>query len=483
MHKKSSNAAAPYAVKRASLVLTLLLCIVACSQPSARATRLPPELMATVSSAMPKSAVRLDGSIQTAEGDIYLPVILTAKAKPGVKVTLEGRFPKEGKPDFLSFSNGWTYLRVIAKNNLKTVAIPSDTPENLRQRLLSSKLPPDLIVPEGLKFPENLKALVGDVNVPIAETKPEAADGTAQDEIARSGIVLAISPAMGKVALLDESDLTKITEFPTEGTPCGVATGDGLAYIADQTKQRVLILDPKKRQFLGQMDLPAQCAPKGIALFEKAKLLYVSESATNNIAVIETATARVLMRTKVPAGPGRLLLTPDRTRLLVLNVPAGLLTIVDTASQRVLGSVATGAMPSFITVTSDSKHAFVSNRAANSIAVVDLISRKVVRRLAAGTGPTGVALNKAGDRLFVANAKDNTIWVFDLLSGQKSDEIRLPLDVDFPGELTLMPDGKRLLVASEATDAIGVFNIETLKFESQPVIGVTTDEVRWMAVK
>ncbi len=57
-------------------------------------------------------------------------------------------------------------------------------------------------------------------------------------------------------------------------------------------------------------------------------------------------------------------------------------------------------------------------------------------------------------------------------------EVKLPLDLDFPGEISLMPDGEHLLVSSEATDTVGVLNTTSLKFEEQQIIGFTSDEIR-----
>jgi DNA-binding beta-propeller fold protein YncE len=123
--------------------------------------------------------------------------------------------------------------------------------------------------------------------------------------------------------MLAEGTFKKIAEFPTEGTPGGMAYADGKLYIADQSKNRILKLDPLRKQFIGQMDLPAHSAPKGVAALPDGELLYVSESGSSSIAVFEAKDDRLLVRTKVLSGPGRLAVTPNGSTLLVLNVPAG----------------------------------------------------------------------------------------------------------------------------------------------------------------
>src|SRR5262249_15532130 len=154
----------------------------------------------------------------------------------------------------------------------------------------------------------------------------------------------------GSILLLDGTSLEKIFDFPTEGTPVGLTSANGLVFIADQGKHRVLILDPLKREFLGQVNLAPKSAPKGIAALPNGKLLYVSESSANDIAVIETHTRRVLLRTKVSGGPGKLVVTPSGNFVLGLNVASGQVVIMSTLNQRLVGLVKIGNVPSDLVV-------------------------------------------------------------------------------------------------------------------------------------
>jgi YVTN family beta-propeller protein len=99
----------------------------------------------------------------------------------------------------------------------------------------------------------------------------------------------------------------------------------------------------------------------------------------------------------------------------------------------------------------------------------------VIETLKTGNGPTGLAFDEEETKLFVANAKDNTISVFDLKTNKRLDDIKLPLDLDFPGGIMLMPDRKHLLVSSESTPNVGLIDTKTMMVEKQPDIGQTID--------
>lgn len=467
----------------AALVAVSAMCSLT---PFALATRLPADLKTQIGTHMPAVKLfRLDGSLQTGAGDLYLPLMPPAGFQPVKGQEVLAALPSSGKPDLIVFGSGWSFLRVTQQGPHRSLKLPDGMSEKLKKHILTSKFPSDLLVPDGFVLPLSLKSIRSDVAVNIIDDLSilkQAKEADFVPDASGAGVVIATSPNCGKLAIIDDKSFKKIDEIPTEGTPCGITYFGGIVYVADQTKHRILQFDPTKRVFLGQIDLPTKCAPKGVAALKQSKLLYVSESATNQIAVLEIPSGKVLSRTKVPAGPGRLAVTPSGSHLLVLNATAGVLTLVNTATQRMVAAIPIGPTPGFMTVSKDSQLAFVASKGANTVTVVDLNKKAVVHKFPTGTSPTGVALNNDETKLFVANAKENTIWVLDLKTKEKVEEIKLPLDLDFPGEITLMPDGEHLLVSSEATDTVGILNTSTLKFETQPIIGFTSDEIKWFPV-
>jgi len=454
------------------------------------ATKLPANLKTGIQKDFPGAKIRLDGAFETAHGELFIPII-PAKTTHDKKaeIFLQAALPSRQEPNFLVFANAWCFVRMVSRGRFRSIKLPSDMTEAFRKFVLSGKLAPDLIVPEHFILAKSLKPIVGDLSIQLVDdeigTKPEAGTPikTTPKAAKNSGSIFVLSPTTGKITMLDGNTLEKLTEFSTEGTPSGFAFAQGKVYIADQSKSRILKLDPKSRQFIGQIDLPPHSAPKGVAASPSGKLIYVAESGTGNIAVIEAANDKLLVRTKVTVGPGRLAVTPNGAQVLVLNTPAGKMSLLSGLTQKLLGAMSLGTMPSGIEVTSDSQTAYISNRLSNSVSVVDLLKRAVVETLKTGNGPTGLVLNDDESKLFVSNAKDNTIAVFDLKGHKKLDDIKLPLDLDFPGNFILMRDRKHILISSESTDAIGLFDTTTMTFEKQPSIGHTSDEFLWVPVE
>lgn len=505
------------------------------AQP-AFATRPPDNLKEPIKQTFPNARVRLDGVIETTDGTLYIPLIpktVTAKATPG----LSAKYPAQA-PILFAFSNGWYYLKLSDKDGKKVLTLPV-LKDDEKKKIASCMLPPDLIVPLNMFVSPELKASIGEVRVPVlgsaasattttvgttpvaggetkatagkpgatkaATSKPGTATKpaskpattspvqTSQVPVARAdeqpieseetakaeGVVAVTSPQTGKIALLSSS-MNKLGELPTDGTPGGMATAGGKLFIADQTKNRILIVDPQKREFAGQIDFPPGSSPKDVAAQADGTFLYVSECAANKIAIVELATQKILMHTLVPAGPTRMEVAPNGYTLLVLNVPAGKVSFISTLNQKLVGVVGVGGMPSDVMISKDSRTAYVSNRLSNTVSVIDVTQKRVLRTMPTGEGPTGMALSKDGTRLFVANAKENSISVFDLKSNTKIKDVSLPIDVEFPSDIMLMPDGQRMLVTSAATDTLGMLNVETLEFEKQQTLGCTSVDLIWV---
>jgi YVTN family beta-propeller protein len=483
---------------RLLVILISLFSVLNGFMPAAQALKLPRELKLSLNKTLPVARFRLDGAVETKNGALYLAAVPnnTGQGNKG-ETFLKAVFPNKGTPEFLLFDDGWCFMKVLEIDKQRTVISLDKLPSELQRAILSTKMAPDLIVPENFVLPSSLKSIAGNITVSLkasplvhAQT-PTKASSIANENKAikvvnntvvanKSGWILVTSPATGKISMLTYPDLVKTIEFPIQGTPSGIAFANGIVYIADQSKARILKLDPYKRIFLGQIDLPKGSVPKDVVALPDGKLIYVSENMLADVAVFETDSDKLLVRTKVHNYPGRMAIDPDGTVCIILSVPDGRASLVSTQTQCFISTLPVGSLPNGIAFDNISKMAYISNRVSNTVAVVDLVHRGVVLNLKTGSGPTGLVVDTDNKKLYIANAKDNTLSVFDTTSHKKVGEIRLPLDVDFPGSLTLLPDKKHILVSSESTDALGLFDIDTQTFAKTEAIGHTSDQCLWI---
>lgn len=477
--RKGKNKIRVLGLRRFVLALLFFMVASLVGPLPASATRLPDNLRKTIAEKFPQVTVRLDGVLQTKKGTLFVPLIPKASQASDKPVALSGVYPAK-HPLILAFDNGWFFVKLSNLSGKLVLTLPEDLSPAVRDALKANHLPPDMIVPQNMAVVPSMKCVIGELDIDVASEQAASSEDDG-DSFAESpadvssgdGKIFVTSPATGKILILDK-DFKKVAELQTDGTPGGMTIANGRLFIADQTKNRVLIVNPVANKFDGQIDLPPGSSPRGVTAMRTGRFLYVTESAKNTVTLIELASKKVLVRTLVRPGPGRIEITPNGYLLLALNTQSSELTFISTLNQKNLGAINVGQMPSDIVIKKNNRTAYVSNRMSNTISVVDIGQRKVVDTMSTPDGPTGLALSADETLLYAANAKDNSISIFDLKTHQKLEDIRLPLEVEFPGAIVLLPDGKSLLVTSAATDTAAVLNTETKKFEQEPVLDFTS---------
>ncbi len=139
-------------------------------------------------------------------------------------------------------------------------------------------------------------------------------------------------------------------------------------------------------------------------------------------------------------------LTPDGTRLLAVNSPAGRLSVFDVTNPSVppalLAEIAVGLEPVAVRARTNDE-AWVVNEVGDSISIVSLSRRTVVATLPAGDEPSDVIF--AQGKAFVSCARDSTVLVFD--EETREDEPPIALDGLDPRALAVNPTGTKIYAA------------------------------------
>jgi YVTN family beta-propeller protein len=217
--------------------------------------------------------------------------------------------------------------------------------------------------------------------------------------------------------------------------------------------------------------VPVEANPFGVAVHPSGTHVYVGNTDSNTVSVIDVATQTVVGG-PVPVGtaPAGLAVHPDGSRLYVANELDGTVSIIDvsaTPPQIVGNPVPVGVSPRGVAVNPAGTRVYVANNNSGTVSVIDTTSTPpAVSTVAVGVRPVGVAVHPTGARVYVTNVMSNTVSVLDVTVDPPAvatlalqDPAR-PQEMPRPLGVAVHPGGSHVYVAN-AVGSIAVIATST----------------------
>jgi YVTN family beta-propeller protein len=215
--------------------------------------------------------------------------------------------------------------------------------------------------------------------------------------------------------------------------------GDRLV-VANMLYDSVTVVNLTTRMLIGDVDLRPGAAdpskagtPGGTYPFwvtiKGGDKVYVSSQRDREIVIVTLAgTPRVTGRIPVGGLPSKMILNGSESLLFVAESNSDSVAIIDTSTDEVIGRVTTtgpenvlakagkfkGSNPNSLALSPDEKTLYVTNGGTNSLAVIDLqqpggeIRARVTGLIPTGYYPNAVSVSADGSKLYVVNGMSNT---------------------------------------------------------------------------
>jgi DNA-binding beta-propeller fold protein YncE len=139
--------------------------------------------------------------------------------------------------------------------------------------------------------------------------------------------------------------------------------------------------------------IPTDQRPQGGMLSRDRKLIYMTNSDGNSIALIDPLKNERVGTIATGKGPGRIAQTPDGKTLVYNLQPGEAVGFADLATRKETGQVALGGRPLSLALSADGRLAYAGVQDNDKICVVSVAERKVIQeiRTPKGAGPDTVA--------------------------------------------------------------------------------------------
>lgn len=202
----------------------------------------------------------------------------------------------------------------------------------------------------------------------------------------------------------------------------GIEIKNILLYVTNSGSDCVTVIDRQQDRVVATIAVDR--SPMGIVASPDGNKIYVANSGSNNISVIDTGLSRVINKiANFGYSPAELALSEDGLTLYATNPNSDNISVIDTLSNIVSGWIYVGNNPADIVVDQDRRKVYVANKASNSVSIVNVNTSAVEDTVTVGFNPTGVAIHQ--DKLYVTNTGSNSISVIDIPSYSVTKTISL----------------------------------------------------------
>ncbi len=146
----------------------------------------------------------------------------------------------------------------------------------------------------------------------------------------------------------------------------------------------------------------------------KRVLLYVTNSGSDCVTVIDRQRDIVVATIAVEQTPMGIATSPDRTRVYVANFGSNNISVIDTTADRVINTISNfGYSPSEIALSTDGLWLYAANPESDNVSVIDTVSSTLVQHISVGRRPVGIAVDQDRRKVYVANSVSNSVSVIN----------------------------------------------------------------------
>ncbi len=338
--------------------IILAFALIVFSINSAFATQLPKPVQDFVLTNYPNSTLRFDGMITLQDGTVYIPVIpsyLEKVEKLDVTYIYPQKTTIKDKPEVIVFNNNYALLKLIkTKNGILTVC-PNP---NLPMTIKTGALPQDILVPKGLVFPEALKGILGNVQVPLLTAN----------------------------TVIKEKNLGE---------------------------QKLIVQTVQETTTAAQKAQKAQTTTN-LNLKLKNKNYYITNFDTQYLKVFSSNAPNPAYSLKLSGVPKDMKAVSNGKYLIVISNNQKIIDVIDVQNEYIAKQIDLSVMPNELAIDEKNNKAYVSSISDKSIFVVDLKDMKIKEKINLIGSPEKIAISENGSELAYIDRATSNLYILKL---------------------------------------------------------------------
>lgn len=421
-------------INRIILILLLLLT----TATGAFAAKIPDNIKNFIKIDYPKADFRFDGVLILPDGTIYLPLYPALIKKPE-KIELKKTYPENkklaDKPDIAIFNNDFVLMKILVdQKDRKTVLCLANPPIEVKTGLL----PQDMLVPKGLTIPDNIKGIIGNLQIATAQdmglrVKPEAL--LKQQNVTTKvfkNLVQSVPQLQNKmlyVATCYSKNIqvvggeSRYPEYALAQTnipiDIKVTNDDKFLLVTTFDKTFVNVISLADERIIKQIDLTTPA--EEIVIDKFTNKAYVSSSEDSSIYIIDLNSMSLKQKIKVKGMCERLSLSADGKKLFYADKKTNDVWAIELDNAFVIKNI--GKFPNVSKIVFDQNKVYITSRTKNRLAIVDYATLGLLNEMDVEAKPIDMLTYKSN--LYILSAQNNSVQILNTTTDTITDTILL----------------------------------------------------------
>lgn len=410
------------------ILIALILILMAST--STIASQLPEELKSFVEKEFPKTNFRFDGVVILPDTTVYLP-LYPSKPVDVEQLNIKRTFPENGKmaqkPDIIIFNNDIVLMKVINKSDgSRTIFVPATIPAEITTGLL----PQDMLVPRGLVIPENLKGIIGNLNIKLAENKglkisvPTIKNG-ASDSVSPiqqlKNKTFYIATGYSKdIQVINSENKSPVYALSQNYVPNDMkAIGNEFLLVTSYSSPTINIISLQDEDVIKQIHLAT--IPDEILLDKVNNIAYISSSEGESLYVVNLENMTLKKQIKINGMCEKFTLSDDGTKIFYFDKKTHEIWAIELDNNYLLKNI--GRFPNVSKIAFTNNKIYIASRTKNRLAIVDYQTNGLIAEVEICEKPVDmIAYDK---NLFVLGANENIVQVINTETDKLTDSIYL----------------------------------------------------------
>ncbi len=162
--------------------------------------------------------------------------------------------------------------------------------------------------------------------------------------------------------------------------------------------------------------------------------------------------------------PAGMAANPKRNEVYVVNSKSGSVSVIDAETNLVVATITVRHQPYAISVDADGRRAYVANAGSNNVSVIDLDQRRELVALPTGEQPGLARISQDMRSVVVTNRASGSISIFSAGPAGSSTEPPLRLRATIPGcpgatDAVILSDSSKAFIACSAGHQVMALNL------------------------